>query len=110
VERGWTTGSDPSDASHRALEREVFERVFGYRAGRGVTVPRFTEDHEMIEAVISHVEEAWKPQEFRIWRRRNAAQEFAVETMIRTGRNSAYRVPPDARGGGVPGGAVPGGE
>jgi hypothetical protein len=44
----------------------------------------------MTEAVISHVGEAWKPQEFRIWRRRNAAQEFAVEAMIRTGPNSGY--------------------
>ena len=55
-----------SDAAARALEREVFERVFGYRAGRGVKVPRFTEDHEMMEAVISHIHEAWKPQKFRI--------------------------------------------
>ena len=27
----------------------------------------------MTEAVISHVEEAWKPQKFRIWRSRDAA-------------------------------------
>jgi len=72
------------------VEREVFERVFGYRAAPGMKVPRFTDDHEMTEAVISHVEEAWKPREFRIWRRRNAAQEFAVEAMIRTGAQSAY--------------------
>jgi hypothetical protein len=90
MEHGWTTGADPSDAEARALEREVFERVFGYRAARGVTALRFTEDHEMREAVISHVEEAWRPQEFRIWRRRNAAQEWAVEAMIRTGPNSGY--------------------
>jgi hypothetical protein len=43
MEHGWTTGGDPSDADARTLEREVFERVFGYRAGRGVKVPRFTE-------------------------------------------------------------------
>jgi hypothetical protein len=56
MERGWTSSPDPSDASLRALEREVFERVFGYRAARGVKVPRFTEEHEVTEAVISHVE------------------------------------------------------
>jgi hypothetical protein len=58
VEHGWTSSADPSDASLRALEREVFERVFGCRAPRGVKVPRFTEDQEMTEAVISHVEDA----------------------------------------------------
>jgi hypothetical protein len=40
--------------------------------------------------VISHIHEAWQPQEFRVWRRRNAAQEFAVEAMIRIGPQSAY--------------------
>src|SRR5438045_4728567 len=79
MEHGWTRNSDSTKAAARVLEREVFERVFGYRAARGVKVPRFTDDHEMTEAVISHVEEAWQPQEFRIWRRRNAAQEWAVE-------------------------------
>jgi hypothetical protein len=44
----------------------------------------------MTDAVICHVEEAWRPREFRIWRRRNAAQEFAVEAMIRTGPNRSY--------------------
>jgi hypothetical protein len=73
----------------------VFERVFGYRAIRGVKVPRFTEDHEMTEAVIRHVEEAWQPREFRTWGRRNAAppvafQTAAVETMIRTRPTSSY--------------------
>jgi len=48
--------------------------VFGYRAASGVQVPRFTEDREMTEAVISHVWEAWRPQEFRIWRRWNARE------------------------------------
>src|SRR5437764_7679534 len=90
MEHGWTTGANPSEASLRAMEREVFERVFGYRAARGVKVPRFTDDHEMTEAVISHVEEAWQPKEFRIWRRRNAAQEWAVEALIRTGPASSY--------------------
>jgi hypothetical protein len=42
MERGWTSSPDPSDAEARALEREVFERLFGYRAVRGVTVPNFT--------------------------------------------------------------------
>jgi hypothetical protein len=55
-----------------------------------VVVTRFTEDHEMTEAVISQVEEAWHPRELRVWRRRNAAQEWAVEAMIRTGPNSGY--------------------
>jgi hypothetical protein len=91
MEHGWTTGADPSEASLRALEREVFECVFGYRVGRGVRVPRFTEDREMTQAVISHVEEAWRPQEFRPEQR-------------------LWRLRPDARRGGVPGGAVPGGE
>src|SRR2546421_10942174 len=88
--RGWMSSANPSDASNRALEREVFERVFGYRAAPGVKVPRFTEDQQMTEAVISHVREAWQPQEFRVWRRRNAASEFAVEAMIRTGPTSGY--------------------
>jgi hypothetical protein len=44
----------------------------------------------MTEAVIDHVREAWRPQEFRIWRRRNAAQEFAVEARIVTGPSSGY--------------------
>jgi hypothetical protein len=90
VEHGWTSSADPSDASLRALEREVFERVSGCRASRVVKVPRFTEDQEMAEAVISHVEDAWKPQEFRIWRRRNAAQEWAVEATIRAGPARGY--------------------
>ena len=51
-------------------------------------VPRFTEDPEMAQAVISHVEEAWQPREFRIWRRRNAAQEFGVEAFIRRGERT----------------------
>jgi hypothetical protein len=88
--RDWTSSGSPSNASCRALAREVFERIFGYRAARGVKVPRFTEDHEMTEAVISHVQEAWLPQEFRIWRLRNAAQEFAVEALIRTGTQRGY--------------------
>jgi hypothetical protein len=70
TERGWARDGGPSDAASRALEREVFERVFGYRAAPGVKVPRFTEAHEMAEAVISHIREAWHPQEFRAWRRR----------------------------------------
>src|SRR5438270_14080058 len=90
MQQSWQRDVDPSEASLRALEREVFERVFGYRAARGVNVPRFTEDHDMTEAVISHVREAWQPQEFRIWRRRNAAQEWAVEALIRTGLASSY--------------------
>jgi len=44
----------------------------------------------MTEAPINHVEEAWRPQDFRIRRRRNAAQEFAVEAMIRTGARGGY--------------------
>src|SRR2546430_8718735 len=35
MQHGWTTDRGPSEASLRALEREVFERVFGYRADRG---------------------------------------------------------------------------
>jgi hypothetical protein len=66
-----------------------------------VRVPRFTEDHEMTEAVISHVEEAWRPQEFRICRRRNAAQEWAVEALIRTGPNSGYGGTGPTRGAAV---------
>src|SRR5215470_461950 len=81
MDHGWITRNDPSDASDRALEGEVFERVFGYRVLPGVRVPRFTEDPAMTEAVISHVHEAWQPLEFRIWRRRNAAQECAVEAL-----------------------------
>src|SRR5262249_59286839 len=68
----------------------VLVRAFGYLAAPGVPVPRFTEDPEMTEAVIDHIREAWRPQEVRIWRRRNAAQEFAVEAMIRTGKESVY--------------------
>ena len=66
MDRGWTSSGSPSDASIRALEREVFERVFGYRAPPGVTIPRFTEEHEMTEAVISHIHEAWQPREYRV--------------------------------------------
>jgi hypothetical protein len=72
------------------LEREVFERVFGYRAAPGVSVARFTEDHEMTEAVISHIGEAWKPQEFRVWRRLDADAGCAAEAMIRTGARGGY--------------------
>src|SRR5438552_8122028 len=90
MQRDWTSSANPCDASARALEREVFERVFGYRAVPGVKVPRFTEDHEMTEAVISHVEEAWKPQEFRIWRRIDADSSVAVEAIIRTGAQGGY--------------------
>ena len=68
----------------------VFERVFGYRAAPGVKVPRFTEDHEMTEAVIDHIQEAWQPREFRVWRRMDAGSDWAVEAMIRTGPQSAY--------------------
>jgi hypothetical protein len=64
--------------------------VFGYRAFRGVEVPRFTEDHEMTEALISHIHEAWQPLEFRIWRRRDSDSSVAVEALIRTGPNSGY--------------------
>ena len=88
MQRGWASSANPSDASIRALEREVFERVFGYRAAPGVKVPRFTEDQEMTEAVISHVREAWQPQEFHVWRRRDADSSFAVGAMIRTGPTS----------------------
>ena len=90
MEHGWRTRADPTDAALRALEREVFQRVFGYLAAPGVKVPRFTEDSDMTDAVISHVHEAWRPQEFRIWRRLDAAADWAVEALIRTGRNSAY--------------------
>ena len=89
MERGWTgDGASPFDAAE--LERAVFERVFGYLAVPGVKIPHFTDDPAMTEAVIDHVREAWRPQEFRIWRRRNAAQEFAVEAMIRTGPERGY--------------------
>src|SRR5690242_18197949 len=44
----------------------------------------------MTEAVISHIQEAWQPQEFRIWRRIDAQAGCAVEAMIRTGAQSAY--------------------
>jgi hypothetical protein len=66
-----------------------------------VTVPRFTDAREMTEAMISHVREAWQPQEFRIWRRLNAAQEFAVEALIRTGPNSGYGGTGPTRGAAV---------
>jgi hypothetical protein len=90
MEHGWTVGEDSEEAAARALERDLLEKVLGSIACRGVDVPRFTEDHEMTEAVISHAREIWQPQEFRIWRRRNAAQEWAVEATIRTGPNSGY--------------------
>src|SRR4051794_18416090 len=90
MDRGWTIDRSPSDASIRALEREVFERVFGYRAAPRVKVPRFTEDHEMTESVISHVHEAWQPQEFRVWRRIDSDAGCAVEAIIRTGPQSVY--------------------
>ena len=87
MERGWTGGgSTRFDAAE--LERAVFERVFGYLAVPGV--PQFTDDSQMTDAVIDHIREAWRPQEVRIWRRRNAAQEFAVEATICTGPNSGY--------------------
>ena len=77
MELGWIgDGSARFDAAE--LDREVFQRVFGYLALPGVKVPHLTEDAAMTDAVIDHVREAWRPQEFRIWRRRNAAQEFAV--------------------------------
>jgi hypothetical protein len=88
--RVWTIDRSPSDASIRALEREVFERVFGYLAAPGVKVPRFTEDHEMTEAVISHIQDAWKPQDFRVWRRIDADAGCAVEAMIRIGAEGGY--------------------
>jgi len=91
MEHGWTTGDgDPSEASTRALEREVFERVFGYCAAPAVKVPRLTEDHEMTEAVISHIQGAWRPQEFRVWRRLDTDAGCAVEAMIRTGAQGGY--------------------
>src|SRR4051794_35444707 len=116
MEGGWTGDRAASDASLRALEREVFKRVFGYRAARGVKVPRFTEDHEMTDAVISHIQEGWQPQEFRIWRRLDAEAGCAVEAMIRTGPQSAYggsgptRGGGGGRGGGVPPGNTGGGK
>jgi len=76
--RGWID-SKSRGARDRALEREVFERVFGYRAALGVKVPRFTEDHDMMEAVINHIHEAWQPHEFRVWRRIDAEAGCAVE-------------------------------
>jgi hypothetical protein len=42
--------------------------------------------------VIGHIHGGLQPQDFRIWRRLNAAQECAVEAFIRPGRNSAYSV------------------
>jgi hypothetical protein len=42
MEDGWATGCDPAEASLRALERDVFQRVFGYRAAPEVKVPRFS--------------------------------------------------------------------
>src|SRR5437868_6622931 len=90
MDRGWTSSGSPSDASIRALEREVLERVFGYRAVPGVKVPRFTEDHEMTEAVIDHIQEAWQPREFRVWRRIDAGSDWAVEAIIRTDAQGAY--------------------
>jgi hypothetical protein len=101
MEHGWSARADPPDAPDRALEREVFERVLGYLAARGVQVPRFTEDHAMTEAVISHVHEAWEPLEFPIWRRRDSDQSGAVEALIRTGPNSAYAGNGPKRGVGV---------
>ena len=90
IEHGWTTGADPSAASMRALEREIFDRVFGYLAAPGVKVPRFTEDHAMTEAVIDHVRERWRPSEFRICRRRDIDETCSVEAFIVTGPNSGY--------------------
>src|ERR1051326_4560707 len=87
--RGWPISGSPSDAAARALEREVFERVFGYHAVLSVRIARFTVAHEMVEAVISHVHEAWQPQEFRVGRRLDAEAGCAGEALIRTGPQSA---------------------
>ena len=44
----------------------------------------------MTEAVISHIQGGWQPQEFRVWRRLGAEAGCAVEATIRTGPQSAY--------------------
>src|SRR5438270_12984992 len=82
--------SKPRGVRDRELEREVFQGIFGYRAIRGVKAPRFTEESEITQAVIIHVEGARKPQEFRVWRRLDGGAGCAVEALIRTGPQSAY--------------------
>jgi hypothetical protein len=105
VAHGWRPGGDPSAPEVRALEREVFERALDYPADRVVTAPRFNEDYEMTEAVIDHVREVRRLLEFRIWRRRNAAQpvafQAAVEAMIRTVPNIGYGGSGPTRGAAV---------
>jgi hypothetical protein len=68
-----------------ALERDVFQRVFGYRAAAGVKVPRFTEDYEMTQAVIRHVDAAWEPRSFQVWSRPDADGEWVTEAVIAVG-------------------------
>jgi hypothetical protein len=85
MDRGWTNSDSRSNASARALERAVFERVFGYRAVPGVKVPRFTEDRDMTEAVIRHIDAAWEPRSFQVWSRPKADREWMTEAVIAVG-------------------------
>jgi len=47
-------------------------------------------EREVTTRAFSHVEAAWRLQEFRIWRRLDAEAGCAVEALIRTGPQSAY--------------------
>ena len=68
--------------------REHVERLYDSARHIGLEIP--LDRAQMTEAVISHIHEAWQPQEFRIWRRLDAETGCAVEAMIRTGPQSAY--------------------
>jgi hypothetical protein len=50
-----------------------------------VKVPRFTEDYEMTQAVIRHVDAAWEPRSFLVWSRLNADGEWMTEAVIVVG-------------------------
>ncbi len=89
MERGWIgDGSDAFDAE--GTDRDVFQRVFGYLAVPGVTVPRFTRDWDMATAVLRHVEEAWRPLAVEVKQRPTTDPRLRWEVTIRTGRESAY--------------------
>jgi len=68
----------------------VFQRVFGYLAAPGVNVSRFTEDWDMMTAILRHVEEAWRPHSIEVKRRDTTDPQLAWEAMTRTGRESGY--------------------
>jgi hypothetical protein len=59
--------------------------VFDYRATPSVKVPRFTEDRDMTEAEIRHVDAAWEPRSFQVWDRLNADGAWVSEAVIAVG-------------------------